>query len=81
MGDGMTESQLQAAATHAAAAAMGVWFTEKKLLRKPVGQLSLQELEGAVTAGISGWLKERARQELQKQETPTALSHGAAILS
>lgn len=80
MGDGLTQDDLQREATHAAAVAMRNWFFTEGLNRKPCGALNITELESAVTAGISGWLRARSEQERQR-ETQTALSKGAAILS
>ena len=59
------EDGLQAEATRAAALAAGNWLQEAVLKHnndRMVRTLTIEQLEGLVTAGISGWLTERAKQ-------------------
>ncbi len=59
------EDGLQAEATRAAALAAGDWLQEAVLKHnndRTVRTLTMAQLEGLVTAGISGWLTERAKQ-------------------
>lgn len=56
------EDARQARLTKAAAEAMGQWFIERGILRKPVGALNYDELTGLATAAISGWLLADSRE-------------------
>ncbi len=72
------EDGLQAEATRAAALAAGDWLQEAVLKHnndRTVRTLTMAQLEGLVTAGISGWLTERAKQahRIGKPETLTDL--------
>ena len=59
------EDNLQAEATRAAALTAGNWL-QKAVLKhnndRMIRTLTIEQLEGLVTAGISGWLTERAKQ-------------------
>ncbi len=72
------EDGLQAEATRAAALAVGEWLQESVLKHnndRMIRTLTIAQLEGLVTAGISGWLTERAKQahRIGKPETLTDL--------
>ncbi len=59
------EDGLQAEATRAAALMAGDWLQETILAGnadRMIRTLTIEQLEGLVTAGISGWLTERAKQ-------------------
>ncbi len=59
------EDELQAEATRAAALTAGNWLQETILTGnadRMIRTLTIEQLEGLVTAGISGWLTERAKQ-------------------
>ncbi len=59
------EDNLQAEATRAAALTAGQWLQEEILAHnadRMIRTLTIEQLEGLVTAGISGWLTERAKQ-------------------
>ncbi len=59
------EDDLQAEATRAAALMAGEWLQKEILAHnsdRMVRTLTLPQLESLVTAGISGWLTERAKQ-------------------
>ncbi len=59
------EDDLQAEATRAAARAAGGWLKDAVLKHnndRMIRTLTIEQLEGLVTAGISGWLTERAKQ-------------------
>ena len=59
------EDELQAEATRAAALTAGNWLQETILTGnadRMIRTLTLPQLEGLVTAGISGWLTARAKQ-------------------
>jgi hypothetical protein len=65
---------LQAEATRGAALAVGDWLQESVLKHnnnRLIRTLTMAQLEGLVTAGISGWLTERAKQahRIGKPET------------
>ena len=62
-----TEDARQARLTKAAAEAMGQWFIEAGILRKPVGSLNFDELSSAAVAAISGWLHADSRERAQRQ--------------
>ena len=68
------DDQLQAEATQAAALVAGDWLQEAILKHnndRMIRTLTIEQLEGLVTAGISGWLTERAKQahRIGKPET------------
>ncbi len=59
------EDDLQAEATRAAALTAGDWLQEAVLKHnndRMIRTLTIDQLEGLVAAGISGWLTERAKQ-------------------
>ena len=59
------EDDLQAEATRAAALTAGDWLQETILshnANRMIRTLTIDQLEGLVAAGISGWLTERAKQ-------------------
>ena len=59
------EDDLQAEATRAAALTAGDWLQETILAHnneRMIRTLTIEQLESLVTAGISGWLTERAKQ-------------------
>ena len=59
------EDDLQAEATRAAALTAGDWLQETILshnANRMIRTLTIDQLEGLVAAGISGWLIERAKQ-------------------
>jgi hypothetical protein len=62
-----TDDARQARCTKAAAEAMGQWFVEAGILRKPIGSLSYEELSHAATAAISGWLVADSRERTSAQ--------------
>ena len=74
------EDGLQAEATRAAALTAGDWLQEAVLKHnndRMVRTLTIEQLEGLVTAGISGWLTERAKQahRIGKPESLIDLIH------
>ncbi len=79
------EDHLQAEATRAAALAAGAWLQEAVLKHnndRTVRTLTMAQLEGLVTAGISGWLTERAKQahRIGKPETLTDLIREVPVI-
>ena len=77
MAAGLTEDEIQAQSTRAAAIAMGNWFTEARVLGKRVDQLHMAEMEGAVGAAITGWVLKRA--ELEKEQDLDQIMSGTAF--
>ena len=72
------EDDLQAEATRAAALVAGEWLQESVLKHnndRMIRTLTIEQLEGLVTAGISGWLTARAKQahRIGKPESLTDL--------
>ena len=79
------EDDLQAGATRAAALAAGGWLQDAVLKHnndRMVRTLTIAQLEGLVTAGISGWLTERAKQahRIGKPETLTDLIREVPVI-
>ena len=59
MAERLTEDQIQAQTTRAAAVAMGEWLIAAGITGKRVDQLHMADMEAMATAAISGWLKAR----------------------
>ena len=79
------EDNLQAEATRAAALAAGEWLQESVLKNnndRMIRTLTIAQLEGLVTAGISGWLTERAKQahRIGKPESLTDLIREVPVI-
>ena len=66
----MTEDELQAASTRAAAEAMGQWLIGAGIVQKRIIHLNMAELENMATAAISGWVVKRAELlKIEEQKT------------
>ena len=74
----MTEDQIQAATTRAAAEAIGEWLIGAGIVQKRIIHLSMAELESMATAAISGWVVKRA--ELQKSLEQSKSTQPAPLL-
>lgn len=56
----LTEDEIQAQTTRAAAIAMGNWMIEAGITGKRIDQIRMNELENMAIAAIGGWTIKRA---------------------
>lgn len=70
----MTEDEIQAQTTRAAAVAMGEWLIGAGIVERKIIHLRMEDLENMAIAAISGWVIKRAELEkIQSQEPPSQL--------
>jgi hypothetical protein len=74
----LTEDEIQAASTRAAALAMGEWLMAAGITGKRIEQLHMHELENMAMAAITGWLNKRQEIDLDSiiRDMPGMLSSG-----